>query len=247
MPPVDILWTSLFIDMAADCFDAGVAFWSKALGYEMSALRGDRDEFATLIPPDGDPYLRVQRTADGTSGIHLDLHVSSPQASAATAEALGAELVADVGYVVMRSPTGLAFCFVKHHGEARVPSPLGTPPNRADQLCIDIAPDDYERECIFWADLTGWEPAQSGLSEFRSLRRPTGQPVRFLLQRLDDPLAENQPHAHLDIACGEHMADVAPQHIALGAKSHGATKVWIPMSDPSGLSYCLTPRRVSEP
>ena len=52
-----------------------MAFWREVTGSELSPLRGAAGEFATLLPADGDAYLRVQRVADGPGGHHLDLHV----------------------------------------------------------------------------------------------------------------------------------------------------------------------------
>ncbi|MFT4215620.1 MAG: hypothetical protein QM619_00310 [Micropruina sp.] len=36
-------------------------------GFRLSPLRGDHEEFATLVPPERDDYLRVQRI-DGPRG-----------------------------------------------------------------------------------------------------------------------------------------------------------------------------------
>ena len=59
----------------------------------MSPSRGENGEFATLMPPDGDDFLRVQRLADGPSRIHLDLHVDDPSTAAERAVGLGAKVV----------------------------------------------------------------------------------------------------------------------------------------------------------
>ncbi len=242
--PLEILWTTAFIDMGSDTFDAGTEFWCAATGSTRSELRGDRRQFATLVPADGDASVRVQRTDDGSCGIHLDLHVASPTPAAAAAVRLGATIVAEHGYAIMRSPGGYVFCFVEHHGESAIPSPVGEPPRRLDQLCIDIPPQLFEDECRFWTALTGWELGQSQLDEFRSFRRPAELPLRVLLQRLNDAPPGATVHAHLDIACGDYIEDVASQHVALGAKQGAMTKVWMQMTDPAGFSYCLTPRAV---
>src|SRR5436305_12459468 len=68
-------WLTLFLDFPAGSFDAGVAFWREVTGSALSPFRGPAGEFATLLPPDGDAYLRVQRIADGSGGGHLDLHL----------------------------------------------------------------------------------------------------------------------------------------------------------------------------
>ncbi|MCP3935997.1 MAG: hypothetical protein GY708_11575 [Actinomycetia bacterium] len=45
-----------------------------------STPRGDRQQFATLLPDEGDAYLRVQHTSEGPR-IHVDLHVDDIEAT----------------------------------------------------------------------------------------------------------------------------------------------------------------------
>jgi hypothetical protein len=52
-----ISWLTGFLDFPADVFEAGRDFWLEVTGYPLSAPRGPRGDFATLIPADGDPYL----------------------------------------------------------------------------------------------------------------------------------------------------------------------------------------------
>ena len=243
-----ILWTTAFVDMPASQFDRGAAFWSAATGAPVSPVRGAEGEFATLLPSMGDPYMRVQRTVDGSSGIHLDLHVESVGAAREHAVFLGAEVVADKGYMIMRSPAGFVFCFVPHHGENEVPDPLAVPvPHQVDQVCLDISPREYDAECTFWHALTGWDLAESSLAEFCALQNPVDLPLRILLQRLDHAPPGQHTHAHLDVACGDHIDQVAAHHEFLGAKRHRMTKRWMQMYDPTGRHYCLTPREPREP
>src|SRR4051794_40559004 len=104
-------WLTAFLDFPADRYDAGVAFWERVTGYQRSAPRGEHDEFATLVPPDGDDYLRVQRLASGGPRIHLDLQVDDVAAAGAAAERLGAGIAEDHGdHQVLRSPGGFTFC-----------------------------------------------------------------------------------------------------------------------------------------
>jgi hypothetical protein len=72
---VPVRWLTVFLDFPAGSFGARVAFWREVTGSALSSFRGAAGEFATLLPSAGDAYLRVQRTADGSSGHHLDLHV----------------------------------------------------------------------------------------------------------------------------------------------------------------------------
>jgi Glyoxalase-like domain len=75
------VWVSAFLDVAASAWPAASEYWSRLTGWPLSVPRGELDEFATLVPPDGDDYLRVQRLGDGPSRIHLDLHVDHLAAS----------------------------------------------------------------------------------------------------------------------------------------------------------------------
>jgi hypothetical protein len=67
MPP---FWISAFLDFAPASYAEGVGFWAALTGYGVSDPRGDDGEFATLLPPDGDDFLRVQRLGNGPDRIH---------------------------------------------------------------------------------------------------------------------------------------------------------------------------------
>ena len=141
-------WLSAFLDFAPGDFERGVAFWSAVTGYAVSARRGPETEFATLLPPDGDDFLRVQRLGAGPGRIHLDLHVSDPAAAADEALTLGATVVdrAAEDFVVLASPGAFTFCFVQHPGD-RVPSPAAWPGvarSRVYQVCLDVPADRYD-------------------------------------------------------------------------------------------------------
>jgi predicted enzyme related to lactoylglutathione lyase len=242
---VTVRWLTAFIDRPADQLDLAMRFWSEVTGSAMSPMRGDHDEFATLLPPDGDAYLRIQRVADGVGGSHLDLHVDDITATAMRAGHLGARVTRELDdVIVMRSPAGMAFCVVDHDGESTRPAPTalhGSTRAIVDQLCIDIPRVAYESECEFWSDLTGWEHRQGVLPEFSYLRVPAGMPIRLLLQRQDDSPAGNRAGAHLDLACDDVEA-AAAIHQELGAQLRARHEHWITMTDPAGLPYCLTRR-----
>ena len=187
-------WLTRFLDFPASSFDTGVAFWREVTGSALSPFRGAAGEFATLLPPDGDAYLRVQRIADGSGGCHLDLHLDpaagTVDQAADRAVALGAVVRhASEGLVIMGSPGGFTFCLVRWHGESTVPRPVvldAGGPSRADQLCLDIPPDAFEREYAFWAALTGWGP-RPRTGEFARLDQPAQIPLRLLFHHDDRP------------------------------------------------------------
>jgi len=239
-----MFWMSAFLDLAPDRFEDGVAFWRGVTGHELSPARGETGEFATLVPPDGDDYLRVQRLGEGPSRIHLDLHVEDPQTAADQAESLGATVVTrhDLGYVVMASPGGFTFCFVTHPAATR-PQPAAWPNGHralVDQVCLDIPAAVHDMEVAFWCDLTGWELWNSPYrEEFQSLVRPPGIPLRLLLQRLGD--VDGVVSAHLDIATTDRSAEVE-RHGRLGATAGQENELWTVLTDPAGSPYCLTDR-----
>jgi hypothetical protein len=65
MTAIPVRWLTVFLDFPAGSFGAGVAFWREVTGSTLSPFRGAAGEFATLLPADGDAYLRVQRLAGG--------------------------------------------------------------------------------------------------------------------------------------------------------------------------------------
>ena len=239
-----VRWLTAFLDVPDQRFRAGADFWLEVTASTLSPTRGTRDEFATLVPADGDAYLRVQRVADPHGGCHLDLHVDDRPATARHAETLGAsvERVLD-DVIVMRSPAGLAFCVVGHHRESVRPAPTTLDGERSlvDVLCVDIPPDDYERETTFWAGLTGWELRGVDYPEYSYLAAPAGMPLLLLLQRLHEAAPGRTAGAHLDIATDDPEA-LAAAHERRGARVLRRHDRWITMTDPSGLPYCLVRR-----
>jgi len=241
----DIAWTTVFLDLPAAQVAAETSFWVAVTGGRLSDRRGERYQFVTVLPRDGDAYLRIQTVTSGGPRTHLDLHSGDHRALARRAEHLGATVVArQDDLVVLRSPGGYVFCAVGWDGEHRRPAPLGRPgaASLLDQLCLDIPADGYDEEASFWSTLTGWDLGRGELAEFPWLRRPHRQPLRLLLQRLDSPAAKVT--AHLDLAADDVEHEVA-RHVALGAEVFRRLTHWTTLVDPAGLPYCITHRRAS--
>jgi hypothetical protein len=232
-------WVTAFLDQPADVHHVAVEFWVGVTGSSLSAARGDDGEFATLVPPSGDPHLRVQRLGSGPARVHLDLHVPVPREAADRAASLGAAEVADLGYVVMTSPAGVVFCLVTHPASSPAP-PASWPGGRSqvDQVCVDAPPSTFDAELAFWEALTGWSRTPTGSPEFERLDGD-GQPLRMLLQRLDD---DGPAGVHLDLAADDRAAEVA-RHVALGAVVEGSGDGFTVLVDPAGRRYCVTDRR----
>ncbi len=239
-------WLTIFLDFPSGAFWTGVAFWREITGSGLSPSRGAAGEFATLLPPAGDAYLRVQRVAAGSGGCHLDLHVDGPLSGAADhAVALGATVRhAGEGLIIADSPGGFTFCLVSWDGESVVPDPVragDAGEGRADQLCLDIPAAGYDRECSFWSALTGSELRAGSRPEFGYLPRADGIPVRLLLQRLDDAAPDGRVTGHVDFACADRQR-LAGTHAAAGARILAQYPVWTVLADPTGREYCLTAR-----
>jgi len=232
---IPVRWLTVFLDFPADSFGAGVAFWREVTGSTLSPFRGAAGEFATLLPADGDAYLRVQRVAGRSGGHHLDLHVdpalASVEQAAERAVALGAKVLhRELGLVISASPGGFTFCLVRWHGEHSVPRPVrldGGDASRADQFWLDVPTGSFERERSFWTALTGWE----GQGGDRS-----AQPVRLELRRagLDDHVT-----GHLAFACADRER-VAARHAAGGARILAVLPRETEMADPADRFYRLT-------
>ena len=238
---VPVRWLTVFLDFPAGSFGAGVAFWAEVTGSGLSPFRGAAGEFATLLPPYGDAYLRVQRIADGSGGHHIDLHVDPALASvdqaAEAAVALGAAIRhREEGLVISSSPGGFTFCLVRWHGEGDVPGPVrldGGGASRVDEFCLDVPASVFERERSFWAALTGWEGQGGDRSAL---------PVRLELRRagLDDRVT-----GHLAFACADRRA-LAARHAAAGARILAVLPHETEMADPVGRFYRLTGREMAE-
>ena len=237
-----VRWMSMFVDSPPALFDTSAAFWTAVTHTLIGPAAGDEDEFLPLQPLRGDPCLWLQQTRGGGPTCHPDLYVDDVDEAARLARDLGARTVLEKdGLVVSTSPGGLPFCLVRHRGQHVRPDPVGPDGSRSvvDQVCLDIPPGVHDRECGFWAELTGWERYDDHADEFERLRRPPGLPYAVLLQRLED----EQPTvgAHLDLAADSRDAEVA-RHVAAGARVMRRTDGWTVLRDPAGMAYCVTAR-----
>ena len=257
---MEVAWAWAFLDLPPDGFDEELAFWQQVTRTTLSPWRGEQGEFATLLPDEGHPWLKVQRVG-GPGGVHLDLDVAVPLPQAREeVVALGATVLDELDdLVVCRSPGGFTFCLT-----ASAPSEPGQgqvragQPSLLDQVCLDIPADRYAAELAFWMRLTGWlpprpEPDDSGLLP---LTRPDGMPLRLLTQRLGAGGAGGTRKAgatggsvrhggsvtaHVDLACADRAATTR-EHEALGARVESVHEGWTVLRAPGGRRYCVTER-----
>lgn len=237
---MSIRWTYAFVDRRIELLDRAQEFWTAVTDTRLSAPRGSRGEFVTLLPGGADACVKVQGVDGGDGGAHLDFCLDADDLPGFVRSALrlGATMAAEhEGWAVLRSPAGQLFCAVPWHGESvRPPVVRGS---RLDQVCLDVAPSLHDAEVAFWsALLPGWESRPGSLPEFHVLAPPPGLPVRILLQRLGE---ERAGSAHLDLACTDIEA-TRVRHEELGAATVAHGKHWTVMRDPAGGTYCLTGR-----
>jgi hypothetical protein len=237
---VNVVWAWAFLDLAEDGFDEQLEFWRHVTRTAVSPWRGERRQFATLLPVEGDPWVKVQRVG-GPGGVHVDLEVTGPLPQARDeAVGLGAEVVAELDDVVVcRSPGGFPFCLAVGAGPSR--QVREGQPSLLDQVCLDIPAGRYAAELAFWTRLTGWpspgpEPGGSGLLP---LTRPGGIPLRLLTQRLGED--DGVVTAHVDLACLDRGARTQ-EHVDHGARVESVHEGWTVLRAPGGARYCLTER-----
>ncbi|MEZ0111991.1 catechol 2,3-dioxygenase-like lactoylglutathione lyase family enzyme [Catenulispora sp. EB89] len=237
-------WAWSFIDRPERTFEESARFWTAVTGTTLSARRGGREEFATLVPAegDGDASVKLQGLLSG-NGAHIDLEFEDFEAALARAAALGGSVVERDGeWAHVTSPSGYGLCVTAWHGATRVARPFvasdGTR-SRLDQVCIDIAPSVHDAEVAFWSDLTGLPVEVSRRwEEFSWLEPMAGFPVGVLFQRIGE---ERPTAAHLDVSSSDADASRV-WHESLGAEFVGEQANWLVMRDPGGGFYCLIRR-----
>jgi hypothetical protein len=236
-----IRWTWAFVDRPEADFEKSARFWTAVTGTTLSPRRGERGEFATLLPAegDGDPYVKLQGLLSG-GGAHLDLEFDDFEAALERVVEFGGSVGArDDAWAYVTSPSGYGLCVATWSGGKTVPQPFVGPdrvPSQLDQVCVDVAPSALEAEVAFWSGVSGLELVPSRrYEEFSWLRPPEGSPVTVLFQRLGE---ERPTSAHLDMACADPAATRA-WHESLGAEFVAERGHWLVMRDPAGWEYCL--------
>ena len=239
-----ISWLTAFFDLPASALPTSCAFWQRVTRSTLSPLRGSRAAFATLIPEDEDAFLSVQRVDGRGSGCHLGVHVDEIDTVVFQALSLGATAADGPSPIpVLRSPAGLPFCVVGHHGENRRPPPLAWPTGHhslVDQVCVDIPPTFSTTSATSGRRSPAGSTVVARVSNFVTWPAPPRTPLRILLQRLDDQNVE-EAAGHLDMATSDVTLE-RQRHEALGATVVAEFPDWMTLRDPNGLTYCITRR-----
>lgn len=230
-------WLTAFLDFPASEFDAGSAFWSRATGFGISVARGEFGEFATLTPPAGDDYLRLQRLGTGPTRLHLDVHVTALWDAAATAESLGAELLDDSShsYLVWRSPGGIVFCLVGQPA-AQIPDAAvwSGHRSRVHEVCWDVPRARFPAEMDFWQRLLPGEWIWQDSAEAST--RAGGEYALAL--RLQPAEIAREVVGHLHLETDGREAEVA-RLVAAGAVVRSVRTHQTMLETPGGVPLCV--------
>lgn len=242
--PAPVPWIHAFVDLPAPMLAAGLRFWAAVTGWPPAQPWRGHPEFHSVVPPDGDAYLHVQRI-DGPPRVHLDLVVGagvSVDDETVRHVELGAVAVdRHRWWQVMTSPGGLTYCLVAERRRVG-PGPVTWPDghrSRVAQVCIDIPATRFETELGFWRGATGWPDEAARFPGFARLRPPPTAPMAFLLQRLDEE--RGAVRMHLDLGTDDVPAEVE-RVVAAGAEIVDDARPWVVLRDPAGLPVCVTPR-----
>lgn len=241
---MSVVWSTAFLDLPAAVHARGTAFWCAVTATTPSEPRGEGGQFTTLLPVDGDAFLRVQRLGDAPR-VHVDLHVDDVAGEASRAVGLGARVLLHEEHVVLVSPGGFVHCLVRDEGERVRPAPVTGARGGAallDQVCLDVPAGLLADELAYWTAVTGWRARQVD-PEFHVLERPAGVPLRLLVQELGADDGRDRVSAHLDLAGGDDVGTVVAEHVDLGAEVLAAHEGWTVLRDPAGVVYCVTRRR----
>lgn len=225
---------------AADPIRLG-RFWAAALGATRLDESADLAEYR-LDHGDGAVLdLCLQRVTEPQSAgprMHFDLRGGAEQqAIVDRLLALGASHL-DIGqvgvpWVVLADPEGNAFCVM----EERAPYVAGAP-----IAAIPIDSRDPARDEAFWAELSGWAPAD-GIGP-ASLRHPSGRGplLEFCPEPAPKSPVKNRMHLDLRLATDDDPAGVAARIAELGGAllDPGWGELpWRVFADPSGNEFCV--------
>ncbi len=245
------VWIGAVLDVPADQVQATDRFWSRALGWDVGDPWPSHPEFHSLLPPEGSSHVLVQ-TVEGPARVHLDLYAADVDGEADRIVDLGAERVArHAHWQVLTSPAGLPFCVVTSEGGRDRPPAQEWPGghhSRLVQVCLDIPHGRLPDETTFWRAATGWAFEASDSPEFAGHLKPgPGGSMQLLLQELGPAEPAEPARAHLDLGAGTDRAVEADRLVSLGAELVREHRGWIVLTDPAGLTFCVTSQHPDQP
>jgi len=110
-------------------------------------------------------------------------------------------------------------------------------------LAVEILSSDPERDAIFWANLTGFQPAEHSSSV---LKHPAGLGPMIVLVPEKHPKTSAKSSVHLDLRleAGDDVEQILAMVLGTGATrlQHAWGEVpWQVFLDPSGNEFCILP------
>lgn len=246
---VGLGWIHVLLDLPPWATDGGAAFWSAALGGTVGAPWPDHPAFRSIVPGDGQgAYVHLQ-TGDHGPRVHLDLEVDDPAKAEDVLVSMGARrCIVTTAWRVMRSPGGLPFCLLPRRPHAAVlPSTFGGHRSRLVQVCIDSPAQLHPEEVRFWRRFVEGDWVASDSVEFAGKILPSGgSPVQFLFQELETGTVMDTTTAHVDLGTDDVEAEV-DRLVNLGADHVATYPGWTVLSDPAGMTFCVTENPPSVP
>lgn len=219
-------------------------FWQALLG--CTTLTDEPGQFETRLSVPGGPCLdlcfeKVSTAPRAGPRLHLEVSGGDRQGEVVgRALALGAAHLdigqGDVPWVVLADPDGNPFCVMEGRPEYAASGPLSSLP---------LASADVERDTRFWAELSGWVPAESAMPS--ALRHPSGRgPLLEICPetRPKAPDEKNRVHLDLRLEATDDPEEAVARVLDLGGSElhHGWGDLpWRVMRDPSGNEVCLLP------
>lgn len=217
------------------------AFWSRALGWEVSPAS---DDGVALVPTDGTAvtvrFVPVAPAQTSRQRLHLDLTTSSPgdqQRSADELVALGARhedigQTPEEGHWVLADPEKNLFCLIEPENRWLAGFPrLGA-----------INADGNRATGVFWSEALGW-PLIWDQDEETAIRHPdgTGPVISWGGPPINPKDGENRLHLELTLRPGGSLDDEVARLVSLGATwIHGdADSAEVILADPDGNEFAL--------
>lgn len=239
---------NLQVDVPAADHDAAVAYWAEVL----QGHAGDTgtEPFTHLHGVRSPLPVHLQRIADGgAAGYHLDLVADDVDAEAERLVDLGAAIVTEGAWTVLRGPAGLPLCVCgppEPDGTEEDLRPGVTAAPRLHLVVLDVPSDLVDQVVRFWSEALGLgvHPVGGDFAAYTFLgEQASPRPDGFGL--LVQDIGKGQPRIHVDLHVPtptDRDREVARLG-GLGATRAGGNDRWVVLEAPGGHLHCIVPDR----